>query len=52
MRRLRLREDAPARGEEEGRWLCVLCEESFDAPPGIKPQGCPKGHTAEDFKAS
>jgi hypothetical protein len=40
------------RGEEEGRWLCVLCEESFDAPPGVEPLGCPKGHTAEDFKAS
>jgi hypothetical protein len=38
------------RGEEEGRWLCMLCEESFDAPKDIVPEGCPNGHTADDAK--
>ncbi len=37
---------------EDGRFFCSACQEAFDAPKGVEPQGCPKGHRPEDFKAS
>ncbi len=37
---------------EDGRYFCSACQEAFDAPKGVEPQGCPKGHRPEDFKAS
>ena len=36
---------------EDGRWFCNACMEAFEAPAGVEPQGCPKGHSAEDVKA-
>ncbi len=36
----------------DGRYFCSACQEAFDAPKGVEPQGCPKGHRPEDFKAS
>jgi hypothetical protein len=32
---------------EDGRYFCSACQEAFDAPAGVEPQGCPKGHTLE-----
>ncbi len=32
---------------EDGRFFCSACQEPFDAPAGVEPQGCPKGHTPE-----
>ncbi|MEX0800894.1 MAG: hypothetical protein WD379_06740 [Dehalococcoidia bacterium] len=32
---------------EDGRYFCNACMESFDAPEGVEPQGCPKGHTPD-----
>jgi hypothetical protein len=32
---------------EDGRYFCSACQEAFDAPAGVEPQGCPKGHTSE-----
>ncbi len=32
---------------DDGRYFCNACMESFDAPKGVEPQGCPKGHTPE-----
>lgn len=29
---------------EDGRYFCSACMESFDAPKGVTPQGCPQGH--------
>jgi len=37
---------------EDGRWFCSACQEPFAAPAGVEPQGCPKGHIAEDFPAN
>ena len=37
---------------EDGRYFCSACQEAFEAPRGVEPQGCPKGHRPEDFKAS
>ncbi len=36
----------------DGRYFCSACQEAFDAPKGVEPQGCPQGHRPEDFKAS
>ncbi len=36
----------------DGRYFCSGCQEAFDAPKGVEPQGCPKGHRPEDFKES
>ncbi len=36
----------------DGRYFCSACQEAFDAPAGVEPQGCPKGHRPEDFEAS
>ena len=33
----------------DGRYFCSACQEAFDAPKGVEPQGCPKGHRPEDF---
>ena len=32
---------------EDGRWFCSACQEPFEAPAGVEPQGCPQGHTPE-----
>jgi len=37
---------------EDGRWFCSACQEPFEAPAGVEPQGCPKGHSQEDFPAN
>ncbi len=37
---------------EDGRYFCSGCQEAFDAPKGVEPQGCPQGHRQEDFKES
>ena len=37
---------------EDGRYFCSACQEPFDAPAGVEPQGCPKGHIAEDFSGN
>jgi hypothetical protein len=37
---------------DDGRYFCSACQEVFDAPKGVEPQGCPQGHRPEDFKAS
>ncbi len=37
---------------EDGRFFCSACQEPFEAPEGVEPQGCPQGHRPEDFKAS
>jgi hypothetical protein len=37
---------------EDGRYFCNACMEAFDAPAGVEPQGCPKGHTREDFETA
>jgi hypothetical protein len=37
---------------EDGRFFCSACQEPFEAPEGVEPQGCPKGHRPEDFKES
>ncbi len=34
---------------DDGRYFCSACQEPFDAPAGVEPQGCPKGHRPEDF---
>ena len=34
---------------DDGRYFCSACQEPFDAPVGVEPQGCPKGHRPEDF---
>ena len=36
----------------DGRYFCSACQEAFDAPKGVEPQGCPKGHRPEDFETS
>ncbi len=36
---------------EAGRYFCSACQEPFEAPEGVEPQGCPQGHRPEDFKA-
>ncbi len=36
----------------DGRYFCSACQEPFEAPEGVEPQGCPKGHRPEDFKES
>ncbi len=36
----------------DGRYFCSACQEAFDAPKGVEPQGCPKGHRPEGFKES
>ena len=37
---------------DDGRYFCSACQEAFEAPKGVEPQGCPKGHRPEDFKES
>ncbi len=37
---------------EDGRFFCSACQEPFEAPEGVEPQGCPKGHRPEDFETS
>jgi hypothetical protein len=37
---------------EDGRYFCSACQEPFEAPEGVEPQGCPQGHRPEDFKES
>ena len=37
---------------DDGWYFCSACQEAFDAPKGVEPQGCPQGHRPEDFKAS
>jgi hypothetical protein len=37
---------------EDGRYFCNACMEAFDAPKGVEPQGCPKGHTPEGFETA
>ncbi len=32
---------------EDGRFFCSACMEAFEAPEGVEPQGCPKGHSPE-----
>jgi hypothetical protein len=29
------------------RYFCSACMDSFEAPKGVTPVGCPKGHKAE-----
>ncbi len=29
---------------EDGLFFCSACQEPFQAPEGVEPQGCPKGH--------
>ena len=36
---------------EDGRFFCSACQEAFDAPEGIEPQGCPNGHVVENPEA-
>ena len=31
---------------EDGSYWCNACAEGFEAPKGVTPKGCPKGHTA------
>ena len=37
---------------EDGRFFCSACQQAFEAPKGVEPQGCPKGHRPEDFETS
>ena len=37
---------------EDGRWFCSACQEPFEAPAGVEPQGCPAGHTPEEVEAN
>ncbi len=37
---------------DDGRYFCSACQEAFDAPAEVEPQGCPKGHRPEDFEAA
>ena len=37
---------------EDGRFFCSACQEPFQAPEGVEPQGCPKGHWPEDFETA
>ena len=37
---------------EDGRYFCSGCQEAFDAPKGVEPQGCPKGHVLEDAETN
>ena len=34
--------------EADGRFWCNCCADGFSAPAGVKPIGCPKGHTAAE----
>ncbi len=36
---------------EDGRFFCSACQEAFEAPEGVEPQGCPKGHVVETTQA-
>lgn len=36
----------------DGRYFCSACQEAFDVPAEVEPQGCPKGHRPEDFETS
>ncbi len=33
---------------DDGRYFCSACQEAFEAPKGVEPQGCPKGHSPEN----
>lgn len=35
---------------DDGRWFCSACQEAFDAPADVEPEGCPKGHRPEDVQ--
>ena len=37
---------------DDGRYFCSACQEAFDVPAEVEPQGCPKGHRPEDFETS
>ena len=37
---------------EDGRFFCSACQEAFEVPKGVEPQGCPKGHRPEDFETN
>ncbi len=37
---------------DDGRYFCSACQEPFDAPAGVEPQGCPRGHTPEGPEAA
>ncbi len=37
---------------EDGRFFCSVCMDAFDAPKGVAPIGCPKGHPAEEQAAA
>ncbi len=37
---------------DDGRYFCSACQEAFEAPKGVEPQGCPKGHMPENFETS
>jgi len=37
----------PIEKMEDGRYFCSSCMDAFDAPNGVKPLGCPRGHSAE-----
>ncbi len=37
---------------EDGRYFCSACMEAFEAPEGVEPQGCPKGHKLDQPEAS
>jgi hypothetical protein len=32
---------------DDGRFWCSGCQDAFEAPKGITPIGCPKGHTPD-----
>ena len=31
----------------DGRFFCSACQEAFDAPKDVEPQGCPQGHSPQ-----
>ncbi len=37
---------------DDGRYFCSACQEAFDVPAEVEPQGCPKGHRPDDFETS
>jgi hypothetical protein len=32
---------------DDGRYFCSSCMDAFDAPAGVEPLGCPRGHSAQ-----
>ncbi len=37
---------------KDGRFFCSECQDAFEAPKGVEPIGCPKGHPAEEQAAT